>query len=223
MSAVVALKELKERISHVKSSLVMALKKLKGRLSHVKSSSWHFQFVEMVWKEGARNSKACSYYWVKFPTSMLIVLLVLCLVGVVYPVGWFLGFQFKFSAPKSGEYNEGGELFYPYKTTRKGKKVRFAPWEIAMGICWALIVILVAHHLVFNDPALGVGILTYGALTVALVTLCVLLWPVLRKKATSSDRPRLRLFSFRGSIDNRLTRNLSSFWDRVCPKLIVDE
>jgi hypothetical protein len=95
--------------------------------SHINATSWHYKLVSTFWEKKSRNTKACTYWWLLLPSSVLAFAITLLLLYLIFlPVGWFLGFKYK----PSSEATEEGELFYPYKQDSRGKKKRFAPWQI---------------------------------------------------------------------------------------------
>ncbi len=128
------------------------LSALKYNLSYIKPSTWHYRLVKELFGEyHASKSKACTYYWLKLPSSLLVLgflAVVVSILAVFTAVfGWLLGWDPMFRDPKEGEWDpyqaEKAEfkrthlgeyrvryLFYPYKRTRKGGYKKFAPWEI---------------------------------------------------------------------------------------------
>lgn len=180
---------------------------LKHRLSHVRESSWHFQLVKEIWKAGAYDSKACSYYWFKIPSSLLLLCLGILIMGLIIIVAGFLGFVptvFETKSPLMRSRKDG--VFYPYKTLPSSKRLPIAPWEIA-----AMIVVLYGiYDLAVIDQQLGFWVMSVGMSLTALAMVVYLIYKIWR-------------LSFFVNLRSKAGFSASQTWDGVCPKLVVDD
>lgn len=175
---------------------------LKARLSHIKPTSWHYRAVTEIW--GAQrllNSKACAYWWVKLPTSLLVYAMMSVLLGIIWGVGWFAGYH--------PNFHDGPRPNYPYKERPDGTRVRFAPYQIA--IPFAILGML--YYLVVYNPMLGMILLSIGLWaigTATVIALIVLVLVGLYRIWTSAPTLGIR-------------ETLATLWDKACPILVVDE
>lgn len=112
------------------------INRLKKRAARVNSESWHYNLVTHVWKRTLKKGKvkACKYWWVMLPTSLVSLGLVAVTVAitfvVVYSATFFAGRRMNLDDTPYGP----PEDFFPYKQRSDGAKVRFAPWEIVTPI-----------------------------------------------------------------------------------------
>lgn len=171
------------------------LKGLKYKLSHVSEASWHFRAAESVWDERARDSKACTYYWIWLPTSLIVLAVAVLIMGVFFTISWFFGF-----VPRSG----GTNIFMPYKTSQQGEKKRVAPWEVVTVVSLGLSGGILAQ--VYPLKAIEVFI-TFLMVSAALLGLGVVIYFVGR--------------SWKSPLMVSLRLNVTNAWDRVCPPLVV--
>ena len=166
------------------------ISRTKGYFSNVRKSAWHYKLVDDIF-DGRVGGKACTYYWVKLPITLLAVGALAVLYAIVITVFWLSGrVPVNFDDPT---------YLTPYKTTRSGKKVRFAPWEILtlVALAFALYFFVWVNQTAgVITTAVLVGLMTGGFLFIFLV----------RNEATRGLRAELK-----------------SAWDRVCPNLTIVE
>ncbi len=187
----------------------------KNYLSHVRETSWHYKLVKSVWGQKAPEGKACSYYWLKLPSSLLalagLFLFVVIFGTLVIGGGWFFGFIptiFKTEDPYLKSYladHYREPSWYPYGYTSKGKKRHIFPWQVALvGIFFAL-----SYYLGFENQTAGavVGIST-GSVVGGFLVLGVFIFLISKSWKTPA------LVSARKSV--------KSAWDKACPPLVVE-
>jgi hypothetical protein len=201
------------------------LGRVKDRLSHVDADALHYQLTEWIWKSKAQNSKACSYYWLKLPSSLLIggciaiggalvLVFMLFLWGAFFFCGFWLSvFNSEKKHPTPAYYNSSrarmdNRATYGYKRLYTNKSVRLAPWEIAalLGVFYGLYYSFALHtntigvHYVL--PITGVVLACLMALGVAFYFF-----------ASGWKLPRVQ----------EARRSIKAAWDRACPPLVVEK
>lgn len=178
---------------------------LKYKLSHVSARSWHYRFVKSFWGPRAAG-KACTYYWIKLPSTFLVAGLALIILLFLTIVVGFFGFVLDLK-------KEDKELFYPYKTLPSGRKVPVAPWEIVGGIG----VLYALYYLAFVDRSLGMLV---GLAVLALFILAVLSFVLI--KIWQSETLRATRLATRTNL-SQARDGVSQAWDTLCPPLIVED
>ena len=143
------------------------LKWLKRRLSRVREDSWHYRLTAQLWDNDEKKlsrSKACTYYWVKLPSTMIAASLFFGAIFIlVMPLGWIAGFR-----PVIDEH----DLFLPYKTTKSGKKRLVAPWQVLLvGLALGSL-----YYLALINQSAGMIALVVSVGIVMIALLAVLLW-----------------------------------------------
>lgn len=179
------------------------LSQVKYKLSHVSASAWHWKAVEFIWGDRA-GGKACTYYWIKIPTS-LIALAFVVIVGGIWFLGrvamvsvmWVLGFRFRGRLTDFDQSVDRSYNYNDYKIRGDGTKNRFAPWEFLAVILGVFVVV--------KFPSFAVQI---GLVAVALMILGGLVYLV--SKAVKI--PRIA----------RLRKEIENAWDGICPPLYVE-
>lgn len=188
---------------------------LKNYLSHIRETSWHYKLVHGIWGKYT-SGKACTYYWLKFPSSVLayigIAVLVASMATFVFGGGWFFGYVstvFKTEDPflknwldthkDSGGHEPG---WYPYRYTSKGKKRHiFFPWQAALGGIFLALV----YYLGFVNQTAG---LVVGLAFAIVFVLGVIGFVASKGWKTSGFRSARSV--------------VNSAWDKTCPPLIVE-
>ncbi len=191
---------------------------LKNYLSHIRKTSWHYKLVHGIW--GSKTSgKACTYYWLKLPSSALaymgLIILVIVFGIFVLGGGWFFGYvatTFKTEDPflknwlethKDSLGHEPG--WYPYRYTSKGKKRHVLPWQVVLTLGS---VVAIWYFGVQNQNAgiitgIVVGITVSGVLFLAAIVFLI-------------------SKSWRMSVVRSVGSAINSAWDKACPPLIVE-
>lgn len=122
---------------------------IKARLARVRSTSLRYRFVTAWWdKDTIKRSKACKFYWVMMPTSLLGYILVslwVFLWGLSWPIAWLIG---RSPNIKKVIHSNGGwvKFYGGYKCSpRTNHQRRFAPWQIVLplaaigGVGWSIL------------------------------------------------------------------------------------
>ncbi len=185
---------------------------LKNSLSHVKETRLDYKLVEYIWGESASRGKACSYYWVKIPSSVLFLILAIVLASAVTAIGWFFGHiptWFETEDPYLTNYikvRREKAAFYPYRYTSKGKRMHIVPWQVVTGL--GVLGILYYLSIRNQDAGSEVGIVA-GVVVAAFVGLAVLCFLIVM----------LWQNSFTAGIRNRI----GDTWDKACPPLVIEK
>jgi hypothetical protein len=72
-------------------NLVSALGNLKSRLAKVRSTSWRYKLVKSIWGSRTYDAKACVFYWIFIPTSLLVYLGIAILYVILVPLILIVG------------------------------------------------------------------------------------------------------------------------------------
>jgi len=182
---------------------------LKHRLSHPKENSLHFQATKTFWSNNTYG-KACTYYWFKLPTALLLwtVACIFLFVGSV--IGAFFGFVSSLFEPGEERlrWYHKTQWFYPYKTLPSGRRIPVAPWEIAVivAVCYAI------YYLALVDQGAGkVSLLVL----VGVAVFCSIVFAI-----SKSWRHPL-LVGTRSGV-SRSWNMARAAWNKVCPELEVE-
>ena len=190
------------------------LTRVKAHFSTVSANAWHYRVTTALWKpKRVDGRKACSYYWIKLPTSLLALPFMLVMVGfiaiiggIIVVVGWFVGYipTFIGDQERAKEF-VGDDAFYPYKTWPSGKRRRVLPWEVAAPV--VSLGTIYYCGFVNRDVGIIVGLVLVGLLLGILVG--AILYAISSKWKHSG-------------IQDQRTK-IKSAWDKVCPPLTVIE
>lgn len=182
-------------------------KRAKDRLSHVKEDGWPYKRAQDWWGDSTEG-KACTFLWIKLPTSLILTAFFGTLYVVVVACGWFFGYVspdfFKTKDPHLLEITGKDDLFYPYRYTSRGGIRRIVPWQVAAVLA---AIALVWYLSVQNQQA---GIIT-GIVSVSVVLAALALG--LLVYVISTNWKASTLIAARTSVANA--------WNRACPPLVV--
>ena len=190
---------------------------LKESLSHVRESTWHYQMVHGIWGDRTRG-KACYYYWLKMPSSVvawpIVIVVAFVLVSLFTVIAWFVGYiptLFETEDDNLNAITPKDAMFYPYGYTSKGVRRRVMPWLVAFWL-GVLAVIAAFGWLIYYwstvNQSAGIDAGLKAAIFAAGSVICVIAWYVLTRK--SSQTFLLSRSSW-----------LVSRWDGICPPLVV--
>jgi amino acid transporter len=197
------------------------LRSLKTRLSTIPASSWRYRLTSFIWKgRRVKNAKACTFYWVMIPTSVIgligvglfyLVLgtLAIILLAVFTVGGWLCGYTIGLIEDKGQNYHGPSEpFFYPYRYhPRSGKTSKLAPWMI-----WAPAATLAVIYFTHLDIPSSVVSRTWDILFTAryivlgLVVFAAICYAIGKFMSGRELHPAL---------------NLQRRWDKACPPLTV--
>lgn len=181
-------------------------KRAKAWLARVNETSWHYRLIEEA--DVRVPQKACTYYWLCVPWAAIKMICFLFLVAFFFMAGYFFGFTLDWKEEKKDR--KKGDLYFDYKTTRKGKRKWATPWEIVVITFLGWLGYQIVLFTMDNTQIIGqfiLNVIPYVFYTAAVVCIMVALLNIFRRPI--------------GLWMGRQPENLKKFWDRVCPELTV--
>jgi hypothetical protein len=188
--------------------VINLLSKTKYRLSHINANSWHWRLIHLIFEDRAYG-KSCSYYWIKFPLSLLAIVILFVLAVILWFIQlatiffmWFFGITFKYSPLNSEEDFWDSNNYYGYKMRKNERRIHIAPWEpISVALLGSILYSLVYKNINF---LLIILLVLAGFLLVALFIYVI----------TST---------WKNPVIKRARANVKNSWDKACPPLIVED
>ncbi len=186
------------------SSAFSLVSHLKEKARRVRKTSWHFKVVESLWGHRVWHTKACKYWWIMVPTSLFVLGLVYLIGGIMYTVGFLLGYA---PRPESKKYSSSDDrMFMPHGELPSGRKW---PWYIQP---WFMLAVFAVFWFAVSFPETFWW--TVGWI-VKIVVVVVLVGFVVYLLGKGWNLPGFRAGR------RTVRRQISGVWDKVCPSLVV--
>lgn len=198
-------------------------KKVKKRLATISKGGIRYRFVKGIFgEERINDSKACTFYWVLMPGSVLMYLVV-GIVAIIYttiasPIGFFFGYTprlfEKFEKSSSETPNNDGGLFYPYRySPLRGKYKKLVLWQYVIIIFFVYVLMKVVSrgtYGVISSPSIDI-IKYFGH------------WVSHNRYWIGFALSVILAIYTLGRLVYSYRYELGEFWDANCPKLEVVE
>jgi|GEM_PF-2803968 len=185
--------------------MINPLSRLKKRLSRVQQDSLHYSITSGIWERTLRTGRvhACKYWWVLFPTSLIIAAVIEIVTVIISIFAIFFG-----HLPNFEEDNKYDDFFLGHRKKANGDSwPRFipAPYQVALPIlALGFIFFLVTTQLRYTLYGAGgvLGLMVLGGL----VTLLLKGW----------NQPAVK------GVREITNVAIGSRWDKICPILVVE-
>lgn len=181
------------------------IKRIKNRLAHVKSNSLRFRLVDNIWGYKAKNAKACMFYWVMIPTSLVASFFYGLIIFLYATLGAIGGFIIGRPADFKSINDDSHAPFHEYGYNPITKKTNmFALGNYVLAAMFiALIVLFQKLGLLrfFAFPPFWFIVGTTVGFVVVMLALGVGISFLVEKKGDA----------------------VKSGWNRICPDLVVED
>lgn len=176
---------------------------MKKRLARVQENSLHFSVTSFIWEKYLESGKvhACKYWWVLFPTSLVLTPIIFIAIVVVGVVAFFFGHLLNFSA------NDEEKLFSPHRRRANGQPwPRFipAPYQVVLPAAF----LISSYRLITDSTRYTIYGLIVLAVTMALGGLLLLI-------SKNWNQPVLK------APREVAARSIDSGYNKMCPMLII--
>lgn len=191
------------------------ISKLKNRLATIPTDSKRYKLVSFFWDDPGKieESKACKFYWVMIPASVLGSILLGIIMVLFYilivPIAWFFGYS------PMPEKKEKKEKLAPYVATdkmllpkgyspRTGEYRKHNPWYYVLPVVGGAGSALLLLNGMLWEALLAIGNFFQAA------------WPYFLGMAVI-----IGVFWVIGAIYKKRRFQFSAWWNKACPPLVV--
>lgn len=192
-----------------------SVSRFKTRLTTIPTDSRRYRLVNFWWEDDSKieNAKACTFYWIMIPASvvgsLILGILVVCFWVLVVPVAWFLGYN---PTPEKEKRKEKLPSYIPTDkmllpkgfNPRTNEYRKHNPWYYVLPTAGVVVVALLLVNGTLWNWALAIGRFAQVAWPFGLGLLGVI----------------VVLYLIGAAYKHRHFR-FSAWWDKACPPLVV--